>query len=78
MPPLEPMHIAERYPYLRRLQPPLWEHLFAYLNAIPRQPENFFETLMDPDFFPAAQVALQAEEAQSTANPESYLNQEVG
>jgi len=62
----------------RRLVQKELEHLYAYPNAIPGQPENIFETLTDPDLFPAAQAALQAEDGQATTDPEPYLNQEVG
>jgi hypothetical protein len=64
---LNPLH--ER----RREQKEL-EHLYAYPNAIPGQPENIFETLTDPDLFPPAQAALQAEDGQATTDPEPYLN----
>jgi hypothetical protein len=34
------------------------DHLFAYPNAAPHTPQNIFQTLADPDLFPAAQAAL--------------------
>lgn len=34
------------------------DHLFAYPNAAPHKPQNIFQTLADPDLFPAAQAAL--------------------
>lgn len=39
------------------------DHLFAYPNTRPGQVENVYETLADPDHFPAAVVALRAVEA---------------
>jgi hypothetical protein len=45
------------------------DHLFAYPNAAPGETQNVYETLADPDFFPQAQVALQAVDTGDKPNP---------
>ncbi len=38
------------------------QHLFTYSGAVPGLPENVYETLAQPELFPAAMAALQAGE----------------
>ena len=44
------------------------EHLFRYPNATPNQVENVFETLADPERWPAAAAALQAVDTVDTSH----------
>ncbi len=46
-------------------------HLFTYPGAVPGLPENVYETLAQPELFPAAIAALQAGE--TVDNPEAAL-----
>lgn len=46
------------------------QHLFTYPGAVPGLPENVYETLAQPELFPAAMAALQAGETVDNSEAE--------